>query len=87
MFGLVRSDNGPSATNYIYQPFGATTVGGSANGNSLRIHRPGKRRHRTIFYRARYYSPTSQRFIAQDSSDFRAGIRNSILMCTISSRT
>ena len=32
--GLVTANNGPIATNYTYQPFGATTVGGSANGNS-----------------------------------------------------
>jgi YD repeat-containing protein len=31
--GLVGS-GGSIATNYTYQPFGATTVGGSANGNS-----------------------------------------------------
>ena len=31
--GLVTSNNGQIATNYTYQPFGATTFGGSANGN------------------------------------------------------
>ena len=35
--GLVTSNNGPIATNYTYQPFGGTTVGGSANGSSYQF--------------------------------------------------
>src|SRR5712692_9454092 len=63
--GLVGS-GGTIATSYTYQPFGATTAGGSANGNSYQF--TGRENDGTglHFYRARYYSPTLQRFIAQD---------------------
>jgi len=66
--GLVGS-GGSIATNYTYQPFAATTLGGSANGNSYQF--TGRENDGTglYFYRARYYNPTSQRFIAQDPSD------------------
>jgi RHS repeat-associated protein len=70
--GLVGS-GGSIATNYTYQPFGATTVGGSANGNSYQF--TGRENDATglYYYRARYYSPTYQRFIAQDPSGFGGG--------------
>jgi RHS repeat-associated protein len=71
--GLVTSNNGPIATNYTYQPFGGTTVGGSANGNSFQL--TGRENDGTglYFYRARYYSPSFQRFIAQDPIGFAGG--------------
>jgi RHS repeat-associated protein len=74
--GLVSANNGPIATNYTYQPFGATTVGGSANGNSYEF--TGRENDGTglYFYRARYYSPTFQRFIGQDPIGFRGGSAN-----------
>ncbi len=67
--GLVGS-GGSISTNYTYQPFGSTTVGGSANGNSYQF--TGRENDGTglYFYRARYYSPTFQRFIAQDPLGF-----------------
>ncbi|MBF6570953.1 MAG: RHS repeat-associated core domain-containing protein [Candidatus Binataceae bacterium] len=66
---------GTVQTSYTYDPFGgASSSGGSANpyqftgrendGNGL------------YFYRARYYSPTYQRFIAQDPIDFAGGDTN-----------
>ena len=68
--GLVTANNGPIATNYTYQPFGATTASGSANGNSYQF--TGRENDGTSlnYYRARYYSPTFQRFIAQDPIGF-----------------
>jgi RHS repeat-associated protein len=71
--GLVTANNGPIAPNYTYQPFGATTVGGAANGNSYQF--TGRENDGTglYYYRARYYSPTFQRFIAQDPIDFLGG--------------
>jgi RHS repeat-associated protein len=74
--GLVTANNGPIATNYTYQPFGATTVGGSANGNSYEF--TGRENDGTglHFNRNRYYSPTLQRFIAQDPMDFGGGDTN-----------
>src|SRR5216684_223684 len=74
--GLVTSNNGPISTNYTYQPFGATTVGGSANGNSYQF--TGRENDGTglYFYRARYYSQTFQRFVSQDPIDFAGGGAN-----------
>jgi RHS repeat-associated protein len=71
--GLVTANNGPIATNYTYQPFGATTRSGSANSNSYEF--TGRENDGTgvYFHRARYYSPTFQRFIAQDPIDFAGG--------------
>jgi len=40
--GLVSANNGPIATNYTYQPFGATTVNGSANSNSFEFTGPDR---------------------------------------------
>jgi RHS repeat-associated protein len=74
--GLVTSNNGPIATNYTYQPFGATTSGGAANGSAYQF--TGRENDGTglYFYRARYYSPAFQRFVAQDPIGFRGGDAN-----------
>jgi RHS repeat-associated protein len=72
--GLVNSAGGVG-TSYAYQPFGATTVSGT-NGNPYQF--TGRENDATglYFYRARYYSPTFQRFIAQDPIGFRGGDAN-----------
>ena len=72
--GLVNSAGG-IGTSYAYQPFGATTVNGT-NGNPYQF--TGRENDATglYFYRARYYSPTFQRFIAQDPLDFAGGDAN-----------
>jgi RHS repeat-associated protein len=70
--GLVGSS--PSiATSYTYQPFGAVTTGGASNSNSYQF--TGRENDGTglYFYRARYYSPTFQRFIAQDPIGLAGG--------------
>jgi RHS repeat-associated protein len=74
--GLVSVNNGPIATNYNYQPFGAMTVVGSTNSNSYEF--TGRENDATglYFYRARYYSPTFQKFAAQDPIDFMGGDTN-----------
>ncbi|MBF6568526.1 MAG: RHS repeat-associated core domain-containing protein [Candidatus Binataceae bacterium] len=73
--GLVNA-GGSIATSYIYDPFGATTVGGTSNANSYQF--TGRENDGTglYFYRARYYSPTFQRFIAQDPLGFASGDAN-----------
>ncbi len=58
--GLVTSNNGPIATNYTYQPFGATTAGGSANGNSYEFTGRENDGTGSYFYRARYYPRPSR---------------------------
>ncbi len=64
------------ATNYTYQSFGATTVGGSANGNSYEFTGRGNDGTGLYYYKARYYSATLQRFIAQHTIGIRGGGTN-----------
>jgi RHS repeat-associated protein len=73
--GLVGSGQS-IATSYTYQPFGAPTVVGASNGNSYEF--TGRENDATglYFYRARYYSPTFQRFTAQDPIGFLGGDPN-----------
>ena len=72
--GLVNSAQ-TIATGYAYEPFG-TTATGAANGNSYQF--TGRENDNTglYFYRARYYSSTLQRFIAQDPIGFFGGSSN-----------
>jgi RHS repeat-associated protein len=64
---------GALATNYTYQPFGITTTSGTTNANSYQF--TGRENDSTglYFYRARYYSPTYQRFVSQDPAEFAGG--------------
>jgi RHS repeat-associated protein len=73
--GLVGSGQTVS-TNYAYQPFGATTASGASNGNVYQF--TGRESDGTglYYYRARFYSPTYQRFITQDPVGFRGGDTN-----------
>ena len=70
------NSSGAIGTSYTYQPFGATTTGGSANGNSYEF--TGRENDATglYFYRARYYSPTFHRFIGEDPIGFAGGDSN-----------
>ena len=74
-FALTDS-SGTIQTQYTYEPFGNVTLSGAANGNSYQF--TGRENDGTglYFYRARYYSPTFQRFIAQDPEDFQGGDPN-----------
>lgn len=70
---LALTDSGGSInTSYTYEPFGNVTVNGG-NANPYRL--TGRENDGTglYFYRARYYSPTRQRFIGQDLIGFRGG--------------
>lgn len=73
--GLVGSAQ-TIATSYTYQPFGATTVSGAVNGSSYEF--TGRENDGTglYYYRARYYSPSFQRFTAQNPIGFRGGDAN-----------
>ena len=73
--GLTNSA-GALATNYTYQPFGATTLSGTANANPYQF--TGRENDGTglYFYRARYYSPILQRFASQNPLDFDGGDAN-----------
>ena len=61
---------GAVQTQYTYEPFGATTASGAASANPAQF--TGRENDGTgvYFYRARYYSPTLQRFISEDPLEF-----------------
>ncbi len=65
---------GTLQTQYTYEPFGVTTQTGLASTNSYKF--TGREDDGTglIYYRARYYEPRLQRFIAEDPIGFRGGI-------------
>ena len=58
--------SGTIQSQYTYEPFGNVTASGQANANPYQF--TGRENDGTglYLYRARYYSPTFQRFIAQD---------------------
>ena len=61
----LSDSSGAITTSYTYEPFGATTIAGAATGNSYQF--TGRENDGTgvYAYRARYYSPSYQRFISQ----------------------
>jgi RHS repeat-associated protein len=67
---------GTIQTYYTYGPFGNTAISGASSANPFQF--TGRENDGTglYFYRARYYSPASQRFIAQDPLDFKARTTN-----------
>ncbi|MGH7840872.1 MAG: RHS repeat-associated core domain-containing protein [Candidatus Binataceae bacterium] len=73
--GLTNS-SGSIATSYTYDPFGNVSASGTANANPYQF--TGRENDATglYFHRARYYSPTYQRFIAQDPIGFSGGDLN-----------
>jgi RHS repeat-associated protein len=72
----LADSSGAIGTTYTYEPFGKTTPGGPANANPYQF--TGRENDSTgaYFYRARYYSPTYQRFVSQDPLGFAGGDRN-----------
>lgn len=64
---------GTLQTLYTYEPFGSTTVAGTASSNSFAY--TGRELEATGLYfnRARYYSPTLQRFVSEDPISFTNG--------------
>lgn len=65
--------SGTTQTQYTYEPFGKTTASGTGSNNSQYA---GRENDGTGLYfnRARYYSPTLQRFLSEDPAGFGAGI-------------
>ena len=68
----LADSSGAVDTTYAYDPFGNVTVNG-ADTNPYQF--TGRENDGTglYYYRARYYSPTLQRFIAQDPIGFDGG--------------
>lgn len=65
---------GALQTQYTYEPFGFITQTGAASTNSYKF--TGREDDGTglMYYRARYYQPRFQRFIAEDPIGLRGGI-------------
>jgi RHS repeat-associated protein len=71
--------SGTVATSYTYEPFGRTTVSGTASTNPFRF--TGREEDSTgalalYHYRARYYSPSLQRFLTKDPIGHAGGDAN-----------
>lgn len=64
---------GALQTQYTYEPFGKTTTSGPTNGNAQKYTSREDDGTSLYYYRARYYSPTLQRFISEDSIEFEGG--------------
>src|SRR2546427_4190869 len=69
----LTDSTGTAQTQYTYEPFGNTTVTGPASTNAFQY--TGRENDGTgvYFYRARYYSPVYQRFIAEDPLGYAGG--------------
>lgn len=68
----LTDSSGSINTSYRYEPFGNDAITGS-NTNPYQFTGRENDSDGLYYYRARYYSPTYQRFIAQDPMDFAAG--------------
>jgi RHS repeat-associated protein len=68
--------SGTLQTQYTYEPFGYTTEAGSASTNSYKYTGREDDGSGLYYYRARYYHPRLQRFVAEDPSGFTAGDMN-----------
>jgi RHS repeat-associated protein len=72
----LTDSTGTVQTSYTFEPFGSTTTVGPSTTNSLAY--TGRELDGTglYFYRARYYSPTFQRFMSEDPAEFNGGSTN-----------
>jgi RHS repeat-associated protein len=68
--------SGAVQTEYTYEPFGATSTTGASTSNSFGF--TGRETDVTglYYYRARYYDPRAQRFIAHDPVGYGSGAEN-----------
>ena len=74
---LALSDsNGINQVQYGYDPFGGTTQSGASTTNSYAYTGRELDTAGLYYYRARYYTPTSGRFLSEDSLRFLGGDAN-----------
>jgi len=71
----LTDDTGTVTTSYTYGPFGATTVNGSST-NPVQFTGREYDAPDLYYYRARYYSSSHGRFLAEDPLEFGAGDAN-----------
>lgn len=69
----LTNSTGNNLAQYTYDPFGNTTITG---GSTSTYEYTGRENDGTgiYFYRARYYSPTTQRFLSEDPKSFLGGV-------------
>jgi RHS repeat-associated protein len=67
---------GTVQTEYSYEPFGKTTTSGATSSNASKYTGREDDGIGLYYYRARYYSPTLQRFIGEDPLGFASGYTN-----------
>jgi RHS repeat-associated protein len=69
----LADDLGTVQTEYTFEPFGKTTESGSSSSNVFAF--TGREDDGTglLFYRARYYDPSRQRFLSEDPIGFGGG--------------
>lgn len=72
----LTDSSGTSQASYTYEPFGNTTTSGASSTNPFQFTGREDDGTGSYFYRARYYSPTFQRFVGQDPIGFRSGDTN-----------
>ena len=70
----LASDAGAVATQYSYEPFGASVASGATSTNPYQFAFHQNDGTGLYYYSARYYSPTLARFISEDPSGTRGGI-------------
>ena len=67
------NNTGTLQTQYTYEPFGYATQSGQANSNSYKYTGREDDGSGLYYYRARYYHPRLQRFIAEDPLGIKGG--------------
>ena len=70
----LANNSGSLVTTYSYDPYGNTTTSGAASGNTTQYAGRENDGSGLYYYRARYYSPQTGRFISQDPSGSAAGL-------------
>ena len=69
----LADSSGTAQTSYTYDPFGTASSTGSQQQQYPAVHRPENDGTGLQYNRARYYSPTLQRFISEDPAGFGGG--------------
>ena len=70
----LTDSSGVVQTEYTYEPFGATGITGTASSNPSQYTGRENDGIGLYYYRARYYSPSSQRFISEDPIGLLGGL-------------
>jgi RHS repeat-associated protein len=70
---LALSGSSGVSTEYTYGPYGATSQSGPASANTFRYTGREEDPPGLYYYRSRYYSPQTGRFLSEDSIRFRSG--------------